>query len=165
MDPMGDVGASGGDNTQAAASLDATTGAHNNLKSNEIVDPLIVQMNLSSIERIRSVMGIASGCIAGILGLTGMEGFGTCRDPDMLILIYFFGTHAANFFSSISIKVCFTILHLLISFAIWSYKLNCNLRAYTQLSWFKYLITVPLQPTALSFTLFWTLFYGLVFLY
>ena len=84
---MGDVGASGGDNTQAAASLDATTGAHNNLKSNEIVDPLIVQMNLSSIERIRSVMGIASGCIAGILGLTGMEGFGTCRDLDMLILL------------------------------------------------------------------------------
>ena len=76
MDPMGDVGAAGVDNTAAAASLDATTGAFHNLKSNEIVDPLIVQMNLSRIERIRSVMGIASGCIAGILGLTGMEGFG-----------------------------------------------------------------------------------------
>lgn len=136
MDPMGDVGAGGVDNTAAAASLDAATGAYHNLKSNEIVDPLVVQLNLSRIERIRSVMGIASGCIAGILGLTGMEGF-----------------------------VCFTILHLLVSFAIWSYKMNFNLRAYTQLSWFKYLITIPLQPTALSFTLFWTLFYGLVFLY
>jgi hypothetical protein len=74
MDPMGDVGASSVDNTNAT---DATTGADHNLKSNEIVDPLIVQMNLSRVERIRSVMGIASGCIAGILGLTGMEGFGT----------------------------------------------------------------------------------------
>ena len=77
MDPMADVGASSGDSTAVAASLDATTGAYSNLKSNEIVDPLIVQMNLSRIERIRSVMGIASGCIAGTLGLTGMEGFGT----------------------------------------------------------------------------------------
>lgn len=73
---MGDAGA--GDTAAAVTSLDATTGAYNqNVKSNEIVDPLIVQMNLSRIERIRSVMGIASGCIAGILGLTGMEGFGT----------------------------------------------------------------------------------------
>lgn len=77
MDPMGDVGGTGVDNNTAAASLDSTTLAHHNLKSNEIVDLLIVQINLSRIERIRSVMGIASGCIAGILGLTGMEGFGT----------------------------------------------------------------------------------------
>ncbi len=76
MDPMGDAGTAD-DNTAAATSLDATTGTYHNVKSNEIVDPLIVQMNLSRIERIRSVMGIASGCIAGILGLTGMEGFGT----------------------------------------------------------------------------------------
>ena len=74
---MADVGAGSGDSTAAAASLDASTGTYSNLKSNEIVDPLIVQMNLSRIERIRSVMGISSGCIAGILGLTGMEGFGT----------------------------------------------------------------------------------------
>ena len=75
MDPMGDAGA--GDTAEAVTSLDARTGAYQNVKSNEIVDPLIVQMNLSRIERIRSVMGIASGCIAGILGLTGVEGFGT----------------------------------------------------------------------------------------
>jgi hypothetical protein len=77
MDPMADVGAGSSDGSAAAVSLDVSTGAHSNLKSNEIVDPLIVQMNLSRIERIRSVMGIASGCIAGIVGLTGMEGFGT----------------------------------------------------------------------------------------
>jgi EMC6 len=85
MDPMGDVGAGGVDNTAVAASLDAGTGTYHNLKSNEIVDPLIVQLNLSRIERIRSVMGIASGCIAGILGLTGMEGFGTYSDKEIIM--------------------------------------------------------------------------------
>ena len=42
--------------------------------SKEVFDPMILQFNLQRIERIRSVMGIASGCIAGIAGLTGWEG-------------------------------------------------------------------------------------------
>lgn len=42
--------------------------------------------------------------------------------------------------------------------------MNFDLQAYTKLSWFRYL-TAPIQPVGLSFTLFWTLFYGLVFLY
>lgn len=50
---------------------------HQNIKANEIVDPYLVQLNLARLERIRSVMGIASGCIAGIVGFTGVEGFGT----------------------------------------------------------------------------------------
>jgi EMC6 len=74
MDPMGDVGVSG---ENAETSIGSPTGtAFTNLRSNEIVDPLVVHLNLSRIERIRSVMGIASGCTAGILGLTGLHGFG-----------------------------------------------------------------------------------------
>ena len=42
--------------------------------SKEVFDPMILSFNLQRIERIRSVMGIASGCIAGIAGLTGWEG-------------------------------------------------------------------------------------------
>ena len=42
--------------------------------------------------------------------------------------------------------------------------MNFKLQAYTKQTWFAYL-TTSLQPTALSFTLFWTLFYGLVYLY
>ena len=46
------------------------------IDSKEVFDPMILQFNLQRIERIRSVMGIASGCIAGIAGLTGFEGIG-----------------------------------------------------------------------------------------
>jgi EMC6 len=71
MDPMGDIG---GPAENAAVE---NVLVHHNLKANEIVDPYIVQLNLARLERIRSVMGITSGCIAGILGFTGLEGFGT----------------------------------------------------------------------------------------
>jgi hypothetical protein len=46
------------------------------IHSKEVFDPMILSFNLQRIERIRSVMGIASGCIAGIAGLTGWEGIG-----------------------------------------------------------------------------------------
>jgi len=47
-----------------------------NVDSKEVFDPMILQFNLQRIERVRSVMGITSGCIAGIAGLTGWEGIG-----------------------------------------------------------------------------------------
>ena len=67
-DPMADIGAGGGPKADGNASL-AT--------SKEVSDPLILGTNLQRIDRIRSVMGIASGCVAGIGGLTGLSGFGT----------------------------------------------------------------------------------------
>jgi hypothetical protein len=36
-----------------------------------------LQLNLQRIDHVHSVMGVASGCVAGILGLTGLRGFGT----------------------------------------------------------------------------------------
>lgn len=67
MDPMGDMG---------AEPPPAVDDMHN---SKEVFDPMILQYNLARIERIRAVMGIASGCIAGIAGFTGIEGLGMCR--------------------------------------------------------------------------------------
>lgn len=46
----------------------------NNMK--QVFDPIAMQMNLQRIDRIRSVMGIASGCVAGIVGISGWIGFG-----------------------------------------------------------------------------------------
>ena len=69
-------------------------------------------------------------------------------------------THTPSLFSS----ACFLILHVLVSLAIWAIKMNFNLKAYTMQSWFNFL-TTSMQQTGLSFTLFWTLFYGLVYLY
>lgn len=59
---------------------------------------------------------------------------------------------------------CFFLLHLTTCLAVWGWKMKFCLSVYTRQSWFSYL-TASLQPTALSFTLFWTLFYGLVYLY
>lgn len=64
-DPMANLGGAGDPSADAQSS-----------HSREVFDPMILQYNLARIERIRSVMGIASGCIAGIAGLTGLQGLG-----------------------------------------------------------------------------------------
>jgi len=68
-DPMANLG--GGDPSTAGADAQSSSSS-----SREVFDPMILQFNLARIERIRSVMGIASGCIAGISGLTGLQGLG-----------------------------------------------------------------------------------------
>jgi hypothetical protein len=67
-DPMADLGGSA-----PAGMMTGDDQPH----SKDVVDTMILQYNLARIERIRSVMGIASGCIAGIAGLTGLQGLGT----------------------------------------------------------------------------------------
>mmetsp|Transcript_18076 Transcript_18076/g.43751 ORF Transcript_18076/g.43751 Transcript_18076/m.43751 type:complete len:127 (-) Transcript_18076:72-452(-) len=121
------------------ANLDAVPGmaplAGDQEHEKDVIDFTTLRYNLQHIDKVRSVMGIASGCVAGICGLTGYEGL-----------------------------VCFLALHVLVLLIIWSTKLNFQLHSYTRQSWWSY-ITVNIQQSALSFTLFWTLFYGLVYLY
>lgn len=69
-DPMADLGSAPSAPKAADGSL--TT-------SKEVSDPLILGTNLQRVDRIRSVMGIASGCVAGIGGLTGLQGFCKCQ--------------------------------------------------------------------------------------
>jgi len=103
--------------------------------SKEVFDVVALQRNMQRMDKIRSVMGIASGCVSGIIGLTGLEGLAS-----------------------------FVFLHVSVCVLIWSLKMNFRLNAYTKMTWWTYL-TGGLQQYALSFTLFWTLFYGLVYLY
>jgi hypothetical protein len=67
-DPMADLGAGapGGPSKNDNTNLTNTK---------EVTDPMVWGENLKRIDRIRSVMGIASGCVAGILGFTGLQGF------------------------------------------------------------------------------------------
>ena len=65
-DPMADLGA-------GAPKADSNNASLTNTK--EVSDPLVLGTNLQRIDRIRSVMGIASGIVAGIGGLTGLKGF------------------------------------------------------------------------------------------
>lgn len=117
------------------AGLDGGVPAVQDTDEKDVVDITSLRYNLERVDTIRSVMGIASGCVAGICGLTGLQGLG-----------------------------CFVILHVLVLFLICGLKMEFKLYSYTRQRWWTYL-TANLQQSALSFTLFWTLFYGLVYLY
>jgi hypothetical protein len=67
-DPMADIGGGGMHQPQDDGEQSTTT--------REVFDGMAYQMNMARMERIRSVMGIASGCIVGICGFTGFQGFG-----------------------------------------------------------------------------------------
>jgi len=58
----------------------------------------------------------------------------------------------------------FLFLHLSVLAVVWATKMNCQLGSYTRQSVWSY-ATANVQQSGLSFTLFWTLFYGLVYLY
>ncbi|KAL3799001.1 hypothetical protein HJC23_005140 [Cyclotella cryptica] len=57
--PGPELDASGGDGTQQ-----------------EVVDMEAYKSNFRKMDKIRSFMGIASGCVAGVCGLTGLSGLG-----------------------------------------------------------------------------------------
>ena len=65
QDPMAELG------TPDTTSTNTT---NNNTK--QVVDGLALQLNLKRLDRIRSVMSITSGCMAGVLGCTGLQGLG-----------------------------------------------------------------------------------------
>lgn len=66
-DPMGDM---------SAAPADGAEDTNNTNNSRLQFDPLAIQYNMIRIDRIRSIMGIVSGCVVGIAGITGLQGFG-----------------------------------------------------------------------------------------
>ena len=63
-----------------------------------------------------------------------------------------------------TLLVCFVLLHTITLGSIWVIHMKCSLHSYIRQTWVTYW-TASLQQNALSFTLFWTLFYGLVYLY
>jgi len=92
------------------------------------------RFNMRKADKIRSFMGIVSGCVAGICGLTGLAGL-----------------------------ACFIVMHLTVSLAILA-KMDFDLKAYSRGSMLAFL-TADLQKCAMSFMLFWTLFFGMVYLF
>lgn len=61
--------------------------------------------------------------------------------------------------------VCFLILHISVNLSILAFKMNFNLKAYyTHGSMISFLLA-DFQKCAMSFMLFWTLFFGLVYLF
>lgn len=64
--------------TGAPAGDEGMPGGSDLSSTKEVFDPIAKQVNLQRIERIFAVMGIAAGCVTGIVGLTSLEGFGAC---------------------------------------------------------------------------------------
>ena len=101
----------------------------------EVFDAVAYRSNFRKMDKIRSFMGIVAGCVAGVLGLNGLAGL-----------------------------ACFIILHVAVNLSILAFKMNFKLHAYTKESMVAFLMA-DLQKCAMSFTLFWTLFFGLVYLF
>ena len=95
-----------------------------NMKSNE-----------KAVEYVHTSMCVIAGCIAGITGMTGLQGF------------LFLAT--AYVFTAI---------------ALWLFKLNMDVHVYFTTSTFAF-IFAGVMSQSLSFILFWTLSYGLVHIY
>ena len=158
-DPMADLGSGPAQTGGGPGSNDMGS------TTKDVFDPMAMAMNMQRIDRIKNVMGIVAGCVAGICGLTGFSGFGTlCILIGLTRRSPVFCTYTDFSTCSLLRLVCFALWHLFVCVVIWSTKMSCNLSAYTRQSWFVY-VTTGAQQFALSFTLFWTLFYGLVYLY
>jgi hypothetical protein len=67
IDPMADI-----DHASAAPEIDGAGGDGNQ----EVFDANAYKSNIAKMDKIRSFMGIASGCVAGVCGLTGLGGLG-----------------------------------------------------------------------------------------
>lgn len=103
--------------------------------SQEVFDMNAYRSNFQKMDKIRSFMGIVSGCVAGVCGLTGFSGL-----------------------------ACFLVLHITVNLSLLAFKMKYDLHSYSKESLFAFL-TADLQKCAMSFMLFWTLFFGLVYLF
>lgn len=98
------------------AGLDESPAMASEENTKEVFDSMTLQRNLQRVDKIRSVMGIASGCAAGIVGFTGLEGFGTygysgCMEEcmsascvaflDLTLSTFVMGTQIVGYFCSL----------------------------------------------------------------
>lgn len=95
-----------------------------NMKSNE-----------QTVDFIYTSMCVIAGCMAGVIGLTGLTGF-----------------------------AFLAVAYVLTAVAVWVFKLQTNVKVYFNTSTLSFIFSGVFSQ-ALSFILFWTLSYGLVHIY
>jgi len=101
-----------------------------------IFDPLAHMANLQKIDRSRTLLAIASGIGAGVLGLRGLEGF-----------IFF--------------VICQLVTGLAFAFVSMGGKISEFIGGGT---WWM-ILSQDFQKSGLSYMLWWTFFYGLCYLF
>lgn len=94
-----------------------------------------MRKNEAAVEYVHTSMCVIAGCIAGIVGLTGLSGFA------FLALAY-----------------------VVSASALWAFKLGADVKVYFNTSAPAFIFS-GVMSQALSFILFWTLSYGLVHIY
>ncbi len=73
IDPMANLGNEGFDPNTAIGDSDSLLSGGRN---HHIMNIHAIHLNNKKIDKVRSLMGIISGCVAGICGLTGLQGLG-----------------------------------------------------------------------------------------
>lgn len=134
MDPMANIssqGPAGAGGNPAQNQNDSTV-----VEARDVCDFQAMKLNEVKMDKIKSHMGIVSGCAAGIMGMTNLYG-----------LLFFF--------------VCHLAVNGIMLVQIQGDLETFRGRQCTMISF----LTEGVQNCALSFTLFWTLFYGLVYLF
>ena len=101
----------------------------------EVFDFHAQQQNMQKMESIRSFMGIINGCLAGILGLTNSMG-----------MVFFVAMHFV-------VSACLLV------------RMGGDLGKFRKNAGLVGFFMEGLQTCFMSFMLFWTLFYGLVYLF
>lgn len=104
-------------------------------ETTEVFDFHAQQNNIRKMESIRAFMGIVNGCCAGILGLTNLKG-----------IMFFVGMHLV-------VSVCLLM------------RIGGNLEKFRKGIGMAGFMMEGLQSSFMSYMLFWTLFYGLVYLF
>lgn len=72
IDPMGNLDPTVGPEMLMEGDPNNSSGSSNQ----EVFDMDAFRYNFRKMDKIRSFMGIVSGCVAGVLGLTGVRGLG-----------------------------------------------------------------------------------------
>jgi hypothetical protein len=91
IDPMADLAGGGPDMSSMMGGASSNPDDNNQ----EVFDMDAFRYNFRKMDKMRSFMGIVAGCVAGILGLTGLSGLGECFaislfEDDTLISTRFF---------------------------------------------------------------------------
>ncbi len=104
-------------------------------ESMEVFDRHAQRQNTQKMDSIKSFMGIVTGCCAGILGLTNMRGI-----------------------------AFFVVMHFVVSGCLLG-RIGGDLEKYRKGVTKINFVMEGLQSSFMSYMLFWTLFYGLVYLF
>ncbi|GMI08534.1 hypothetical protein TrLO_g15977 [Triparma laevis f. longispina] len=124
MDPMAGIGAAPSGNQASTAG-----------EGRAIFNQQIAMKNIMALSDARTYMGILSGCVAGVVGLTNGQGF-----------------------------LFFLVAHFVVGVAL-MVKMEFDVKSYSSFNTPMNFLLADIQKCGMGYLLFWTLFYSLCYLF